>query len=366
MGGLGSSDIVIAVIDDGCQVDHPAFEGRDKFVGAAYRVAGKWRLGTDYSAFQHEVRAVGLTHGTSVATLVAATGRNGTTGVAPNCRLLPIRMPMRGGHVAIDNSDILSILDLVSAHADIAIVSWSRLPLFIPSREVMDRWREVADVGGRRARGVLFLMPAGNSNCPIAWESSTETPYAIQRSERETTILASRTFRNLLVTIPNIFHISAISSLARRTFYSCYGPGIDLCAPSSNSRVFTGDRIDGHGLGLTTSYGPNGEVTDAFKGTSGSAALVGGVAALTLSVNPGISAGELSNILTQTASKDLDFREPTRDIPNRFEWELSPIAPFETGTFDKSGWSNWFGYGMVNAHAAVRRALNMQKDSVLL
>lgn len=356
--GPGSQEVVIALADDGCHTSHPALGGQKKFAGGAYKTHNAWTFQTHFNQFQNEVWAKGLTHGTSIAALISATGECGTIGVAPGCRLLPIRLPMRNNSVHIENDDLLAILDIINAHADIALLSFSRLPLLIPSSQVLSRWKCISQTGGRRGRGVLFIIPAGNSNCPISFEASQPIPYGLPPGEDQGRPRAatSRTFRNLLTEIPNVLHISAISSLARRSFYSCYGPGIDLCAPSSNSRVFTGELVPGHGLGLTTSYGPNGEVTDNFKGTSGSAALVAGVAALALSANPNASANKLAMSLTETASKDLDFRDTSQDIVRPCDWELPPVHPFDKGHFDDTSWSPWFGHGKVDAIAAVRYA----------
>jgi subtilisin family serine protease len=359
LAGQGSSEVVVAVVDDGCQVDHPVFGGTEKFVGRAYFDGTEIR-------FEDHVLAgpptVNRTHGTSVCALIAGTGTLGTSGVAPKCLLLPIQIRVENSRASISEDDFLRILDIISTHSDIALLSWSRIPSLLLSREVLNKFIKVCSEGGRRRAGVVFICPAGNSNCPISFESAAPLPFSL-RADREHpqgyTTMTSRIFRNMLTTIPNVLHVSAISSLARRTFYSCYGPGIDVCAPSSNSRVFTQEVLEGTGRGLTTSYGRNGEVTDNFKGTSGAAALVAGVAALTLSANMRLSAAQLRHVLLQSSSKELDLRDVHSDLPAPYPWEISPVAPYHIGSFDKNGWSPWFGFGKVDARQAVVDALRM-------
>lgn len=362
--GDGTSDVVVALADDGCQTSHPIFGGKEKFVGGAFKTDNGWRFESTYDLCHENVFTKGLTHGTSMAALIAGTGKHGSIGVAPRCRLLPIRMPMGRKRVNIDDHDILSILDVIDEYCDIALLSWSKLPVFIPSREVLDRCASIAEHGGRRGCGVVFFIPAGNCSCPISWEADQPIPYDLCESldGRSASVVTSKTFRNLLTSIPNVLHVSAITSRAQRALYSCYGPGIDLCAPSSNSRPFSKEQIHGHKAGLTTSYGPDGEITEKLKGTSGAAALVAGVAALALGVDPDLSAEALADLLIVSASKDLDGHDAIRDLIDVRPGEWSPVAPFHHGGFDSSGWSPWFGFGKIDAEQVVKTINNRKRS----
>jgi subtilisin-like proprotein convertase family protein len=126
------------------------------------------------------------------------------------------------------------------------------------------------------------------------------------------------------------------------------------------------------GLGITTTTGESISVTHSFGGTSSATPLVAGVAALTISANPNLSALEVISILKQTASKDLDFSDYPRTPPANFDfdtsWDVSPIAPFDSGAFFDNGdaegtWSPWFGHGRVDAEAAVAEALNRNQQT---
>jgi subtilisin-like proprotein convertase family protein len=126
------------------------------------------------------------------------------------------------------------------------------------------------------------------------------------------------------------------------------------------------------GLGITTTTGESSGVTNSFGGTSSATPLVAGIAALTISANPNLSALEVISILKQTASKDLDFTgypvTPPASFDNNTIWDVSPIAPFDSGDFINNGdaegsWSPWFGHGRVDAAAAVAEALNRNQQS---
>jgi len=125
-------------------------------------------------------------------------------------------------------------------------------------------------------------------------------------------------------------------------------------------------RLTVRGLGITTATGEIAAVTDFFGGTSSATPLVAGIAALVISANPDLTALEVISILKRTASKNLDFTPYPRTPPASFDpnpaWDVSPIAPFNTGAFqninDPDGtWSPWFGHGKVDAGAAVSEAL---------
>ncbi|PSN75862.1 peptidase S8, partial [filamentous cyanobacterium CCP4] len=98
----------------------------------------------------------------------------------------------------------------------------------------------------------------------------------------------------------------------------------------------TSDRTQGLG------YSPD-DYTNVFGGTSSSCPVVAGVAGLMLSVNPNLTARQVREILQATADKIVDR---TSD----------PQLGLQYGTYNANGHSQWFGYGKVNAAAAVREA----------
>jgi hypothetical protein len=356
---------VIAIADDGCRLDHPAFGCPEKFTGAAYFDENGLQTCSAPLRVAEHLYSPGRHHGTSMCTLIAAAvGSGQTVGVAPECKLLPIRLRTFQNRIKMSDDEILYMLDYVDEQADIFVMPWSKFPSLVLSREIVERVEKLTVEGGRRRKGLMIVCAAGNSNCPIHFSSDRSVPYHVNFPSGNTGDLQvhkSKTFRNILTTIPGVLHVSSISSLAQRCHYSCYGLGIDLCAPSSNSRSFRGDKMNG--LGLTTSYGDPATVTHNFKGTSGAAALVAGVAALALSANENLSGTQVRRILEQSASKDLNlsgYLSPSENSPDAV-WDMPPIPPFDHGDFNETGWSPWFGYGKVDALGAVLLAQNISK-----
>jgi subtilisin-like proprotein convertase family protein len=176
-------------------------------------------------------------------------------------------------------------------------------------------------------------------------------------------------FSNDLVGIPGVMHVAALASTAQRSHYSNYGPGVEICAPSSNSHAYFRMQLDG--LGITTTTGDSAGVRHTFGGTSSATPLVAGIAALVISANPELTALEVASILRRTAAKDLDMtgypRTPAMiDDPDP-SWDVSPVAPFDSGEFKDIGsadgtWSPWFGHGKADALEAVRTALAVSRE----
>jgi subtilisin family serine protease len=108
-----------------------------------------------------------------------------------------------------------------------------------------------------------------------------------------------------------------------------------------------------HGLRLFDvglSDSEEGFVTHGMGGTSGATPIVAGVCGLMLSVNPNLSANRVKEILEETGNKtDIDFQLDEKLFNNKDE----------TGEFTQENeHSLWFGYGKVNAEAAVLKSKN--------
>jgi len=113
----------------------------------------------------------------------------------------------------------------------------------------------------------------------------------------------------------------------KRTSYSNYGSALDIVAPGGDTSV--DQNHDGYGDGILQQTFPQGNPNSFgyyfFQGTSMATPHVAGVAALVLSAHPNYTNEQVRTALQSTA-KDL-------------------------GT---AGWDQYYGYGLVNAYAAVR------------
>ena len=371
---FGSSDVVVGITDDGCKLGHADFDSPGKFAGWGYLRGTRLVTREDVDADPAEMYQTGSNHGTSCAGVIAGeVDALLTVGAAPGCRLLPIQWESDGPSLFISDSKLLSAINYMADKVDVISNSWGNSPTSLFATAVVNRIAELASIGGRRGRGIVFLWAAGNENCPIQHTGQVDVPFDRGwRFNADGTrtwigVQTSRQFRHNLADLAGVMYVAALASNARRSHYSNYGAGISLCAPSSNSHEYL--RMTVTGLGVTAATGAAGGVTATFGGTSSATPLVAGIAALTNSANPNLTAAEVISALKRTASKNLSLDGYPRTAPASFDptpsWDISPIAPFDRGDFadiqaTDGTWSPWFGHGRVDAAAAVAEARRMR------
>lgn len=371
LNGFGRADVVVGVTDDGCKLDHPDFNSPDKFAGWGYLRGSRLITKTDIDANPAEMYKTGSNHGTSCAGVIAAeVDAVHTVGAAPGCRLLPIQWESSGPSLYISDSKMLTVLIHIADKVDVLSNSWGGVPDNTWAQNVVSRIAALAQTGGRRGRGIVFLWAAGNSNCPVKHTAAVDIPYDQGWTHRPDGsavwggVSTSRRFENNLVGVPGVMHVAALASNAQRSHYSNYGTGVLICAPTSNVHEYY--RLSVTGLGIITTTGEGSGVTERFGGTSSATPLVAGIAALTISANPDLTALKVISIMKETASKDLSLLGYPRTPPASYDadtsWDISPIAPFDKGDFINTGdpdgtWSPWFGHGRVDASAVVAEAL---------
>ena len=312
----GTPSIIVAVLDDGVDIEHPNLKSRiwkNPDSSAADRNGRDFFLAPDHpdhfnprpklfrSPFdQMEGNDI---HGTPCAGVIAAAGKNsGSHGAAPKCTILPVKV-----FHADDLAPAEHVANAIRYAAGIAHVlscSWSG-PV---SPDIELALEDVA--AARNGQGVPVFVAAGNGfGRPVAFPARD----------------------------PNAIAVAASTDAAARANYSNVGPELAMCAPSSGGirGIFTTDVSlpnRGFNTGTAAAGGANGQHTNSFGGTSSATPLVAGVAALMLSANSALTAVEVRNVLTSTADK------------------------IGTG-YDANGHSVEFGFGRINAGKAVAAAI---------
>jgi subtilisin-like proprotein convertase family protein len=376
LSNFGSADVVIGVTDDGCKLNHPDFDSSGKFAGWGYFSGSSLVTNRDISAAPQGMYEAGNDHGTACAGVIGAEVDAAlTVGAAPGCRLLPIKwQSLGGGGLAISDSRLLAALAYVGDKVDVLSNSWGGVPRNLWSQTVVNRIQDLAKTGGRRGKGIVFLWAAGNENCLMNHQASVDVPYTpgweFGPGNKPMWVgpKTAKLFQNNLVGIPGVMHVAALGSTAQRSHYSNYGPGVAICAPSNNLHSYY--RLQSvRGLGIVTTSGGQKPVDPEFGGTSSATPLVAGIIGLVISANPDLSALEVISLLKRTASKALNFtpypKTPAANFDPNPVWDVSPIAPFDKGDFTDiespdGTWSPWFGYGKVDAQAAVAEALRLR------
>jgi subtilisin family serine protease len=374
LNGFGSSEVIVGLTDGGVDLSNPDFRSSaNRFAGWGYFRGNFIRTNLNARATVTEM-AETPEHGTAMAGLIGA-ARNGefAVGVAPGCRLLPVRFENNGRHLFVSTSRARTAFRFLAHRTDVISSSWGVGEDCLWGRMFTEEIEHLAGTSGRRGKGVVFVWAAGNSNCPISRDFISDCDVPIDNGRPNGFFEGPRTarrFRNDLVNVPGVIHVSAVSSTGRRSHYSNYGSGLRLCAPSDNEHLYGCPAIVGDSLPIQSS--PSAATLQRPPGgTSAATAIVAGVAALVISANPSLTARRVISILQQTANKDLDttpYAKTGEACGFGGDFDVSPVAPWDAGEFrdfgdDDGTWSPWFGFGSVNAAKAVALAQNLPEET---
>lgn len=332
----GERSIVVAVIDDGFDLGHPDFQGLDKIVHPKDYVDGD---ASPFPEASHDDY-----HGTPCAGVAIAESNGiGVVGVAMGCAFMPVRFPL-----AASDDELIEIFQETAAHADVISCSWGPPPVDAPlSRAFADTLTELAATGGPRGKGAVICFAAANFNAPL--DANVGAAGFVWRDAGGQLRRTRGRIRNGFATHPSVIAVAASTSLNKHAAYSNWGAAISVAAPSNNFHPLDSSAfVPGRGIWTTDNerlghgFTPRSRYTGSFGGTSSATPLVAGVAALVLSVNPDLGAGEVRDILESTADKIVDKEPDTLGMVR--------------GSYDGNGHSDWFGSGKVNAAKAVKEA----------
>ena len=256
----GSPDIVIAIVDDGIDTEHPIFSGK---------------LCNAYNVFtQNRDLSCGLGHGTHVAGLAAGNLQflsDGVGGIAPNCKIMPIQVFDNG--MCTFSSLASGIMYAIHNGANVVNVSigpsfngLDQLPLeeqqeiaksYFKNEERV--FRHIIKVAN--AKNAVIVFAAGNDNVVTA----------ILPNCRETN---------------NTINVSAITPDLKAADFTNYSIGSNVSAP---------------GVSIYSSF-PK-KTFAMLDGTSMAAPIVSGAVALALSIKPDIKVEQIIGTMQQTGKK---------------------------------------------------------------
>ena len=351
------SGVNVTVFDNGFDYNH------DDLVGNYNQSFDYDYTDTDFDP----APGVGDDHGTAVMGIIGATQGNGVggVGIAWDANLTGFR-----GFALSTSSAADQVLDGAGlgdgigntngnnpdAAADVISVSGGfGSTVFFQSTNTIDVQNALENIAtnGRGGLGTIYVKSSGNSRAP-AGSSSRE----------EGTAESADTVRHSI-------NVAAIQATGDITNYSTPGANVlvSAFAPSSNVAqpvgILTTDRTDTDGYN-TASSATGGDYTSGFNGTSAAAPQVSGVVALMLEANPDLGWRDVQMILANSArhvGSDVGaaavFNEQgTQTDGSSWFWNAA-------GNWNGGGmhFSNDYGYGMVDALAAVRLAETWQVQS---
>lgn len=302
---LGDPLVVVAVIDDGFDLSHPDLSGEGKIVAPM-----------DFSRNSNEpvpdLHGEDW-HGTACAGVaVGSADSKGILGAAPHCRLMPVRWGRD-----LSDREIENWFGWVREQgAWVVSCSWGAAAKVFKLSTRASRAISRCAREGRGGLGCVICFAAGNSNHDINDPSGE--------------------FLDGFATHPDVIAVAACNSREQKSSYSNYGKEIAVCAPSSGAGgwgITTTDvmgRFLRGGVWQEAGYSP-GPFTHEFGGTSSACPLVAGICGFLLSLAPQATASQIASVIKSTARQ---IGDPS--------------------TYDENGHSPYYGYGCINALAAVK------------
>ena len=313
----GKRGIVIAILDDGVDVDHPELRGnilRNPDKDEPRDLCGRDFYLPDSDADHFNPRPKRFRapfddmsgndiHGTACAGVAAARGPH-AYGIAPNCKLLPVKV-FHADDLAAE-SQVADAIRYAATFADVLSCSWGGAK----SPDIEYALQDARRIG-RKGKGAIVVCAAGN-------EGANSVNYPASD--------------------PNVIAVGASTDKELLAAYSNRGPQISVVAPSDGGAraIYTTDvAIAGRGfnIGKAERGGVDGLHCNDFGGTSSATPLVAGLCALMLSIDPALTLEDVRKHLTSTAKK------------------IGPASAYKS-----NGHSNRYGYGRIDAAKALAAA----------
>jgi type VII secretion-associated serine protease mycosin len=263
--------VKVAVIDSGVDGAHP-------------QLAGRVANGQDFLDTQPNARFDCVGHGTGVASIIAATGAPGIgfTGLAPGVEIVPLRVSEQ---IVVDDGqsrgNAVSPAGLAQA-IDVAVASGAKVInmsiYFFAGSDVIR-----AAIERARRNDVVIIAAVGNAHKNEGGPDAVTYPAAYD----------------------GVVGVGSIDENGARVAESQVGPFVDLVAPGANITL-AANRSGDHWIG---------------SGTSFAAPHVAAAAALVRSRWPNLTAEQVVDRLTATAS-------PARGGPRSDEYGYGEVDPY--------------------------------------
>jgi subtilisin family serine protease/subtilisin-like proprotein convertase family protein len=380
--GIRGRNVIVGVVDDGLEIRHEDLQGNVIPNGSKNFVTGS----------NDPTPAVATDeHGTSVAGIIAAMGWNGKggRGVAPQARLKGFNFLASDANPNDQDLNILYSWGSGAESQNVAVFnnSWGSSPSYYPAFSTAEQasWEKLMR-STRYGKGGIYVKSSGNSFKEFfVYSGLGRTNICSPKAKELNVTCASSTVdpnNNLLTIITT----AAVNARGLRSSYSTAGSSVWVSGfggEFGNQKVYSPDTGNIREAVRPTLYSPAIVTTDLMgcsrgsntdnaaanaletsqspiekscnywarmNGTSSAAPTVSGVVSLMLGANPALTQRDVKYILASTARA------------------LDPYQPVVSygGTVIEPGWitnaaghkfSNWYGFGLVDATAAVHKAM---------
>ncbi len=301
-GNLGQN-IVVAVLDKGCDLGHPDLQG--SFVtGATFHGPAQVTVPRGTEAHATDMNP----HGTCCAGIIAAHCDNniGVSGLAPGCRIMPVRLETE---TAAELAEAIKF----ACDSGAKVISISMASPQLDTIDVRVQIRRAA------AKDVVICASSGNDSSPALSYPAAD---------------------------PHVIACGAITQTGTRCTTADWGA-------SGDANFGNGLSVVAPGVGIPTTIHSSGsgghwpaDYRTDFYGTSSASPQVAALAAVILSLKPRLTLQEVRDIIEDTAQR----------LPN-YQFADSPQDADGTAMPQRKGWDREVGYGLIDFSAAITKAL---------
>ncbi|MCC8402403.1 S8 family serine peptidase [Paraburkholderia sp. MMS20-SJTN17] len=388
--GINGLGVNVMVVDSGTEIAHPDL--KDRINPSMLRNFDP--LAADANDPTPPVGSVDDAHGTAAAGIIAATADNGIGGhgVAPRATLGAARFLCTNCQTPVN---LISIFGGAPFSQNVAVFNGSygsagSVPLeFDLANDFQSILLQHLETM-RGGLGALLVQSAGNEFESATEESEEQEGVVIQvdcRAANTAAVTCVNANFDPGRAMPQVAAVAAVNALGKRSSYSSggsnilvsglggeygLGPTNTVGAPPGPALVTTDLTGCNQGYARTQAAGPNAnpfdvpgsqinsalnpdcDYTASMNGTSAAAPTVSGVVALILQANPALTWRDIRWILMKTAR-----RIDTARVPPSVELTSGQAyVPEPAWTQNAAGnwFDNWYGFGLVDAAAAVNMA----------
>lgn len=373
--------VFIAIIDDGLEIKHEDLAANVR-QGASRNFYDNSTDPTPHNTLDE--------HGTSVAGIIAAVGWNnkGGRGVAPEAQIAGYNFLSRDGDTYKYDQDIHTIYGWGDGDgardAQIFNNSWGTANQAYPaiSQAQIASWDKLTN-GTRNGKGGIYVKSAGNNFEDFIVKTASGDIDLCLASTKNARVPCASANSDDVDNFINVITVAAVNAKGVRSSYSssgssvwisgiggeygyqskyitqpmktAYDPAIvttDLSGCAAGHNEDRGDGLIYNELDTSNSrVDASCNYWARMNGTSAASPTVSGVAALILQVNPDLTSRDVKYILATTARKiDPDYPPAT--------YKGNIIDPAWTTNKAGHAFSNWYGFGLIDANAAVAKAKN--------
>lgn len=300
---LGSPSVIVAVIDTGVLLNHPDLQG---VMSNGYDFISSTSISNDGDGIDPDPDDPGdgcgtdtaSFHGTHVAGTIGANTNNqiGVAGIAPASTLMPLRVLGCGGGTTYDVGQAMLYAAGLPNDSGVIVDEIADVINLSLGGGGYSQYQQ-DNVDAVRNAGVIIVAAAGNDNSTAAHYPSS---YA------------------------GVISVSAVDADGEKTWYSNYGPGVDVAAPGGGySAIYSTDGEEAADSSI--------EFTYEYKiGTSMAAPHVAGVLALMKSVNASLTPADIDAML----------------VRGEIVTDIGAVS-----------WDDFYGWGLIDAQMAVNEAI---------